>query len=178
MSQRNTFIRSLHDIGAAAWFGGSLMGAVGLNGAAAEAKDPKERLKLASIGWGKWFPVQLAAIAAHGIGGVGLIFANKSRLATQSEGRTNTVVKVIVTLAALGTSAWSGILGKQMDDLSDESVAGTTEPSSSTSGRLESVQKQQRILQWATPALTLVLIVLAAQQGEQQRPFAGLLGRR
>ncbi|MDT5205049.1 MAG: hypothetical protein QOD34_1685, partial [Mycobacterium sp.] len=34
MSTRNTVIRSLHDLGAAAWFGGSLMGAVGLNGAA------------------------------------------------------------------------------------------------------------------------------------------------
>ncbi|MFF2206234.1 hypothetical protein [Streptomyces sp. NPDC058145] len=34
MSGRNTVIRSLHDLGLAAWFGGSLMGAVGLNGAA------------------------------------------------------------------------------------------------------------------------------------------------
>jgi len=32
----NTVARTLHDLGLAAWFGGSLMGAVGLNGAAAE----------------------------------------------------------------------------------------------------------------------------------------------
>jgi hypothetical protein len=30
------------------------------------------------------------------------------------------------------------------------------------------------VLQWAIPALTAVLVVLAAQQGEQQRPIAGL----
>jgi hypothetical protein len=30
----------------------------------------------------------------------------------------------------------------------------------------------------ATPVLTGILLVLGAQQGEQQRPFAGLLGRR
>jgi hypothetical protein len=34
MAQDNTLARSLHDVGLAAWFGGSLMGAVGLNGAA------------------------------------------------------------------------------------------------------------------------------------------------
>jgi hypothetical protein len=31
MAQDNTLARSLHDVGLAAWFGGSLMGAVGLN---------------------------------------------------------------------------------------------------------------------------------------------------
>ncbi|CAM5474167.1 hypothetical protein SSPIM334S_01561 [Streptomyces spiroverticillatus] len=36
MTERNTFLRSAHDLGLAAWFGGSLMGAVGVNGAARE----------------------------------------------------------------------------------------------------------------------------------------------
>jgi hypothetical protein len=35
MAEDNTLARSLHDVGLAAWFGGSRMGAVGLNGAAA-----------------------------------------------------------------------------------------------------------------------------------------------
>ena len=33
MAADNTLSRSLHDLGLATWFGGSLMGAVGLNGA-------------------------------------------------------------------------------------------------------------------------------------------------
>src|SRR5438477_11936554 len=40
MSERNTVLRSMRDIGLAAWFGGSLMGAVGLNGAAAQGPQP------------------------------------------------------------------------------------------------------------------------------------------
>ena len=60
MSQTNTVIRSMHDTGLAAWFGGSLMGAVGLNGAAAKAKDPTERLELSSLGWARWAPVSAA----------------------------------------------------------------------------------------------------------------------
>ncbi len=36
----NTVARTLHDLGLAAWFGGSLMGAAGVNGAAAVVEDP------------------------------------------------------------------------------------------------------------------------------------------
>ena len=41
MATDNTVSRSLHDLGLAAWFGGSLMGAVGLNGAAAQVDEPE-----------------------------------------------------------------------------------------------------------------------------------------
>jgi hypothetical protein len=48
MAQDNTLVRSLHDLGLAAWFGGSLMGAVGLNGAAADVDQPAQRLRVAN----------------------------------------------------------------------------------------------------------------------------------
>ena len=51
MTADNTFSRSLHDLGLATWFGGSLMGAVGVNGAAAEVEEPKQRLRVANAGW-------------------------------------------------------------------------------------------------------------------------------
>jgi hypothetical protein len=178
MSQRNTVVRSLHDLGLAAWFGGSLMGAVGLNGAAAQAKDSSERLKLASIGWGRWAPVQLAAIITHGIGGIGLIVGNKERLAGQREARSNTAVKLVFTGLAGAVSLYSGILGMRINAHADEGAAGVTEPGSQSSTELASAQKQQSILQWAIPALTSLLIILAAQQGEQQRPVAGFLRSR
>ena len=56
MSERNTVVRSLHDLGLAAWFGGSLAGAVGFNGAAADVPDEKLRLRVANAAW-----AQLAA---------------------------------------------------------------------------------------------------------------------
>jgi hypothetical protein len=175
MSTRNTLVRSMHDIGLAAWFGGSLMGAIGLNGAAAEAKTPQERLRLSSIGWAKWAPAQIGAILIHGIGGIGLIGSNKTRLIAQQESRTNTGWKIALTILAGATTVYSGILGRVISDHQDETTVGVTEPGAETSDRLSAVQRQQKILQWATPAITLVLIVLAAQQGEQQRPIKGLL---
>jgi len=175
MGKRNLLVRSMHDIGLAAWFGGSLMGAVGLNGATAYAKLPPDRLRLSSLGWARWAPVQLGALVIHGIGGIALIAGNKERLAIQQEGRTNTIWKAIVTGAALASTGYSGVLGKSIHDHQNEPTDGVTEPAPGSSDKLASAQRQQKILQWVTPALTLVLIVLTAQQGEQQRPIKGLL---
>ena len=50
VSTRTTFVRSLHDLGAAAWFRGSLMGALGVNGAAAQVRDPTDRARVAAAG--------------------------------------------------------------------------------------------------------------------------------
>jgi hypothetical protein len=93
MAQDNTLARSLHDIGLATWFGGSLMGAVGLNGAAAVVDQPAQRLRVANAGWARWTPVNLAGIAAHVAGGAVLLAGNKGRLATQRGVAGATVAK-------------------------------------------------------------------------------------
>ncbi|TFB69160.1 hypothetical protein [Cryobacterium sp. Hz9] len=144
MSQRNTLVRSLHDIGLAAWFGGSLMGAVGLNGAAATVKDPKERIPVATAGWKRWAPVQLAAFVAHGVGGAGLILGNEARLAGQPEARANTAVKLAFTFVAVSSSVYSGFLGAQMAAHAGQGAQGVTEPSSASSSELASAQAQRQ----------------------------------
>jgi len=173
MSGRNTVLRSMHDLGVAAWFGGALMGAIGVNGGASEAKDPTERLRLSSPGWARWAPVQIAAIAVHGIGGIGLIVANKGRLAAQGEARTNSAVKIVVTAAAGAASVAAGLAGASILKHSDEGAESVSEPGSSASDELATAQRAEKVLQWAIPVLTGVLIVLGAQQGEQQRPGQG-----
>ena len=175
MSERNTLVRSLHDLGLAAWFGGSLMGAVGLNGGAAEAENPAERLRLSSIGWAKWTPVQVAAIAAHGVGSIGVLVSNRSRVKYQEGATAASVVKTVVTIAAAGVSAYAGWLGAQVNKHQQEGGQGTTEPSPTASPELATAQKQLKIVQWAIPALTGVLVVVGAVHGEQQRGPAGLL---
>lgn len=177
MSQRSTLSRSVHDISLAAWFGGSLMGAIGLNGGASTAKSPVERLTIASAGWSKWFPIQLGAIAAHAGASVAQLASNGGRLLEQPGARRNAGIKTVLTLVAAGASVYSGILGSKQAKHAEEGAAGTTTPSGSSSPELASVQRQQKIMQWVTPAVTLVLIVLAAQQGEQQRESVDLVHR-
>jgi hypothetical protein len=176
----NTLSRSLHDLGLATWFGGSLMGAVGLNGAAAQVEEPKQRLRVANSGWNRWTPVNLAGIAAHVAGGLILLGANKGRVASQQGVGQATVVKTALTGAALAATAWARALGAKLDEAGEVPVEGGTEPSGDTPEDVAKAQRQLKVLQWAIPALTGAVLVLNARMGEQQRPAqitGGLLGR-
>jgi hypothetical protein len=180
MAADNTVSRSLHDLGLATWFGGSLMGAVGLNGAAAEVEEPKQRLRVANSGWNRWTPVNLAGIAAHVAGGAVLLGANKGRLASQQGVAQATVVKTALTGAALAATAWSRALGAKLEEAGEVPVEGGTDPSGDTPEDTAKAQRQLKVLQWVIPALTGAVLVLNARMGEQQRPAqvtGGLLGR-
>jgi hypothetical protein len=180
MAADNTVSRSLHDLGLAAWFGGSLMGAVGLNGAAAEVEEPKQRLRVATAGWNRWTPVNLAGIAAHVAGGAVLLGANKGRVASQQGVAQATVVKTALTGAALAATAWSRALGAKLNEAGEVPVEGGTDPSGDTPQDVAKAQRQLKVLQWVIPALTGAVLVLNARMGEQQRPAqitGGLLGR-
>jgi hypothetical protein len=183
MTADNTVSRSLHDLGLATWFGGSLMGAVGLNGAAGEVEEPKQRLRVANAGWNRWTPVNLAGIAAHVAGGTVLLAANKGRVASQQGVAQATVAKTALTGAALAATAWSRALGAKLDQAGDGRsvpVEGGTEPSIDTPEDVAKAQRQLKVLQWVIPALTGAVLVVNARMGEQQRPAqvtGGLLGR-
>lgn len=176
MKQRNTVVRALHDVGIAAWFGGSLMGAVALNGAANTVTDPTGAVPVASAGWARWTPVNAAAIGAHLIGGVGLLLANRDRARLQAGVTANTNVKLVLTAAALTTTAYSGVLGAKLAKAGAVASPGAVTPSDQTPPDVANVQQQLRALQWATPALTGLVVILGAQQGEQQRSGEVLRG--
>ncbi|GAA3269976.1 hypothetical protein [Paenarthrobacter aurescens] len=174
----NLVARSIHDLTAAAWFGGSLMGAIGLNGAAAEAKDPTERTRLSSKGWGKWAPVQTAAFAGHLAADLAIAWENKGRIAKQDSVASNTIYKTVVTLAGAAVTLYAGVVGKKVDELSEEGAEGATEPRAGASDELKSAQTQLKALQWAIPAFAAWVIVLGAKHGEMQRPKNILKGLR
>lgn len=176
MSQRNTFIRSLHDVGLAAWFGGSLMGAVGLNGAAKEEGETGQaRARISSSGWAKWVPVNAAAIGAHLFGGGGLLAVNAHRVATQKGVGASTTVKTAVTAAALAATAYARVLGKKIE-LASSSDPQAVEQAGEHPIDADRAQRQLTYVQWTVPALTGCLVVLNALHGEQQRPVEQLHG--
>jgi hypothetical protein len=191
MSQTNTVARTMHDVGLAAWFGGSLFGAIGLNGASSEVADPTDRARVANSGWGRWTPVNAAAIAAHLLGGAQITRANKGRLLGQQGVGSASALKAGLTAAALGATAYSRVLGqKVMEAEAKEAqtpygsdglpVADATTPSAQTPQDAAKAQKQLKLLQWVIPALTGGMLVLNARMGEQQRPTEvarGIVGR-
>ena len=169
MSERNTVVRSLHDLGLAAWFGGSLMGAVGLNGAAESEGGNLRTARIASDGWARWTPVNAVAIGAHLLGGAGVLAANRRRVAGQRGVGASTVAKTVLTVAALGATGYSRVLGKKIE------LASSPEPERAERAEempvgVEQAQRQLRVAQWTIPLLTGALEVLNALHGEQQRP--------
>ena len=169
MAQRNTLAHALHDIGLAAWFGGSLMGAIGVNGAAADVDDPRQRARVANAGWARWTPFNAAAIAAHLVGGAQLLKENKGRVATQKGVLANTNTKLALTAGALGATAYARTLGQKMMNAGDVPVAGGTAPTATTPPEVAKAQKQLKALQWAIPGLTGAILASSSLHEEQQR---------
>jgi CBS domain-containing protein len=170
MAQDNTVARSLHDLGLAAWFGGSLMGAVGLNRAAAVVDQPEQRLRVANAGWARWTPVNLAGIAAHLAGGSVLLMGNKGRVAGQRGVATATIAKTALTGLALAATGYSRALGAKLERVGDAPAEGGTTPTAGTPEEVARAQRQLNVLQWVIPGLTGATLVLNAKMGEQQRP--------
>jgi hypothetical protein len=170
MAQRNTMAHALHDLGLAAWFGGSLMGAIGVNGAAADVDDPRQRARVANAGWARWTPVNLAAITAHLVGGAQLLKENKGRVTSQKGVLANTNTKLALTAGALGATAYARVLGQKVMNAGDVPVAGGTAPTVTTPPEVAKAQKQLKALQWAIPGLTGAMLASSALHEEQQRP--------
>lgn len=175
---RHTLARSMHDLGLAAWFGGSLMGAVGVNGAAASLRDPAERSAAATVGWTRWAPVSAVAIGAHLVGAVQLLRTESYRVRHQDGVARSSAIKTGLTAAALGATAYSGVLNRKMAAAGHVPVEGATEPGLATPADVAATQKQLKAIQWLIPGLTGSLVGVTAWQSEQMRPkqvFAGLL---
>jgi len=170
--------RALHDVGLAAWFGGTLANAVGLNRAAAETDRYSEAGRVANAGWDAWTPVNAAAIGAHLVGSVGQMVGNAGRVAAQQGVPAMTITKTALTVSALGVTAYARLLGRKVAARPDVPVASGTEPTEATPPGVAKAQQQLKTLQWAVPALTAALIVVTAYAGEQQRPSAVTAGVR
>ncbi len=176
----HTLSRSMHDIGLAAWFGGSLMGAVGLNGAADTISEPARRIAVGAAGWNRWLPVNAAALALHAAGGVGLLRANRRRVAVQRGARANTTVKTVLTGVAAATTLYTAWQTRKQAEAGAFAADGELNSGWDTPAAADTAHQHLRLAQWVTPAVTGVLIVLGAQQGEQQRAsrvVSGVLGR-
>jgi hypothetical protein len=172
MSMLSTAVRATHLVTNAAWFGGSLFGAVGLNPASREPDSERERVEVSGTGWERWGPVQGAAVGLHLLSGLAILADNRNRVAAHPPTSAVTLVKTAVTAAAVASTAAAWVYGQRLGKASGED-GHPKDPAAADDARNKLVW-----LQWTTPALTGTLLVLDAELGEQQRGAAGLLDRR
>jgi hypothetical protein len=173
---RNTVSRTLHDVGLAAWFGGTLANAVALNPAAGEASSDKGTGAVANAGWDRWTPVNAAAIGAHLVGSVGQLIGNRGRVAAQEGVGSMSTLKTLLTAAALGATAYSRVLGIRVSGGGNVPAKSGTKPSKRTKADIAAAQEQLDRLQWVIPALTGTLVAVSSYAGEQQRASEVLKG--
>jgi hypothetical protein len=172
MSNRTTLLAVVHDVGLAAWFGGAWMGAVGLNGATIEVDDHTQRTRVANAGWFRWAPIAGASLLGHVASAYAL-----GRLLPAPEGREQGSAglrrfRTVVTLAAMVSTAETGISGQRVVRGGDVPVATATSPVAATPPAVAAAQRRLRVAQWLVPAFTGAIFVLEAVQ-RQQEPSRG-----
>jgi uncharacterized membrane protein len=170
MSGYSTLVRATHLVTNAAWFGGSLMGAVALNPAAREGDGSREQADIADTGWTRWGPVQGTAIGVHLVSGVAILADNRRRVVAHTPTTLAVVAKTALTGAAVLASAAAYRVGAELGEAKERA-----EHDPAAAGEARSLATRMRWLQWATPATTAGILVLDAYLGEQQRGAAGLL---
>jgi len=170
-------LRTLHNAGLAAWTGGSLMGAIGLNGAASALDDPAQRSKAATAGWSRWAPVNAAAIGSHLVGAAGLLVTDWPRVRRQQGVAKSSAIKTVTTGAGLGVAVWSAVLNRSMAKAGAVPVAGATEAALSTPPEVARTLRQLKLVQWLNPAAGLALIAVSDWQSQQQRASEAAKGR-
>jgi hypothetical protein len=167
---RATLFHQLHDLGLAAWFGGTLANAVTLNPASSAAGSSPNVGAVANEGWDRWTPVNAAAIGAHLIGAAGLLKHDAGRAKVQRGVPSMAVMKTALTAVALGVTAYSRTLGAKVSSYHAVPAADATTPTPATPPDVASAQKQLAALQWVVPATTGALVAIGAYASEQYRP--------
>jgi len=176
--------QSVHDLGAALWFGGAVMGVAGVNKAGNDLRDPLDKVRVAESAWRRFAPVEWAGIAAVLGAGTQLTRASKGRLATQHGWARAGGTKAAVAVAGAAASAFAAYSGNQIGRLTEQAarsgqrldVQDASIPSAQTPPEIARWQQRQRAAQYLVPLTSGANIVLNAYLVQTYRPGATARG--
>jgi hypothetical protein len=160
MRDKDNILRAVRNLGLAAWFGGSLMGARGVNGAARAAGQTDRSVDFANEAWRRWSPLNLVAVGACVIGETGLAVSRIRAGRRRDLPIKAAATEAALTAAALTASGYARRLGSEMQHHTN---GAPTEHERSTRVRLSKVE-------WAVPVLTGLALVIASRQPSRPDP--------
>lgn len=180
--------QAVHDLGAALWFGGAVMGVAGVNKSGSDLRDGLDKIRVAGSAWSRFAPVEWTGIAAVLVAGTQLTRASKGRLALQRGWARAGGTKAAVAVAGPAATAYAAYSGGRISKLAEQAqrsgqqvdVQDASIPNGRTPAELASWQKRQRLVQYTVPVLAGANIVLNAYLVQTCRPGAparGLLRR-
>ena len=176
--------QSVHDLGAALWFGGAVMGVAGVNKSGNDLRDPIDKVRVAESAWQRFAPVEWAGIGAVLLAGSQLTRASAGRLAVQHGWARAGSTKAAVALAGAGATAYAAYSGSRIGVLAEQAeargqrvdVQDASQPNAQTPPEIAAWQRKQRLAQYAVPVLAGANIVLNAYLVQTYRPGATLRG--
>ena len=176
--------QALHDLGAALWFGGSVMGVAGVNKSGSDLRDGLDKVRVAGSAWQRFAPVQWAGIATVLVTGAQLTRASKGRLATQHGWARAGGTKAAVAVAGAAATAFAAYSGQRIGQLTEQAAASgrsvdvqdASTPNAQTPPELATWQRRQRVSQVLVPLLSGANVVLNAYLVQTYRPGATARG--
>ena len=179
---RNALAQAVHDLGAALWFGGSVMGVAGVNKSGADLEQGIDRIRVANSAWTRFSPAQWAGIAATLGAGARLTGANSGRIATQSGFTQVGTAKAVVSVLGAGATAFAAYSGRRIGTLAEEAhergekieTKDATIPVQTTPPQIAAWQRRQRIAQIAVPVLAGANIALGSYLVQSYRTGASV----
>ena len=176
--------QAVHDLGAALWFGGAVMGVAGVNKSGSDLRDPADKIKVAESAWSRFAPAEWTGIAAVLLAGARLTAHSKSRLATQHGWARAGSTKAAVAVAGAAATAFAAYSGKKIGDLAKQAqsrgqqvdVQDASIPNAGTPAEVAAWQRRQRVAQYLVPVFSGANIVLNAYLVQTYRPGATARG--
>ena len=164
----NHFVaQAVHDLGSALWFGGSVMGAAGVNKSGQQLTQGIDRIRVASSAWGRFAPAQWAGIGATLGAGLRLTQVGGRRLALQKGFGTVGGLKAGFAVAGAAATGFAAYSGSRIGTLAEEAekrgapvqVKDATLPTDATPPDIARWQQRQRVAQALVPVLAGANIV-------------------
>lgn len=180
MHKVSSTARAAHNLGLAAWFGGSLFGLVALNPSVSRISDKQERGRVLNESWARYNAISAVAIvstlASWRLGGL----KQNAELRTPALERAKNVLLGGATVSALA----AGVLGARVaGDAPEGGPAGGTPVESGTEPGPETppgAARAQRLIRFfGSGALTMLasVIVLSAVSDASRPKLRGGLSR-
>jgi uncharacterized membrane protein len=163
--------KAIHDIGAAVWFGGTLMGTLAMNPAVEVLDDPEERGKMVDEGWALFQPWAAA----------GLLGALISHVAIRRGGpknasgtyKTAAALKDVLMVSAVVSSVASMALGEYAMHQEPDAytpIEDATTPTEGTSFETAQAQSGLTVASWVQLASGLgIFITNAIMSAEREK---------
>jgi putative copper export protein len=176
--------QAVHDLGAALWFGGSVMGVAGVNKSGNDLHDGMDKIRVAASAWNRFAPAQWLGIAAVLVAGTQLTRGSKGRLAVQQPFSSAGTAKAAIAVAGAAATAFAAYSGQKVGKLAEQAqhrgepvdVQDATIPTEKTPAELAAWQRRQRVAQYLVPVLSGANVVLGSYLVQQYRPTAAARG--